>query len=50
MLQEIKNVFTQLDGVQKGIFIFWLVCVLLFVLSFINLFVYGIKLKISKIK
>jgi hypothetical protein len=47
MYQEIYN---QLEGIQKFIFIFWSICVCLFVLSFINLVVYGIKLKISKIK
>jgi len=47
MYQEIYN---QLEGIQKFIFIFWSICFSLFVLSFIDLVVYSIKLKIYKIK
>jgi hypothetical protein len=30
MLQEIKTMFNQFDGVQKGIVIFWGICVVSF--------------------
>ena len=46
---ELKTMLSQLVGIEKGIFIFWFICVCLFVLSFINLIVFGIKLKLNKI-
>jgi hypothetical protein len=46
---ELKTMLSQLEGVQKIIFMFWFVYVCLFVLSFINLIVFGIKLKLNKI-
>ena len=48
MLQVIMSMFNHLEGVQKVLFIFWLICVSMCVVSFINLVVYGIMSKFVK--
>jgi hypothetical protein len=50
MYQELISISNRLEGAQKFMFIFWGICVCLFLLSFINLVIHGVKLKISKIK
>lgn len=47
MLQSIISMFNHLEGVQKMLFIFWLLCVSMFVISLTNLIVYGIKSKLN---
>jgi hypothetical protein len=47
MLQSIISMFNHLEGVQKMLFIFWLLCVSMFIISLINLIVYGIKSKLN---
>jgi hypothetical protein len=45
MLKEITSMFNQFDEIQKCIFIFWSICVMMFIVSYVNLIVHFIKLK-----
>ena len=50
MLEQVKTIYTQLEGIQKCIFVFWMSCVVMFMMSFIYLIVLTIKIKFPKIQ
>jgi hypothetical protein len=50
MLEQVKTVYTQLEGISKFIFVFWMSCVVMFMMTFVYLVVLTIKMKFFKLK
>ena len=48
MFQIYQSMFNELKGIQFGIFMFWSICFVFFIISFIQLVIVGIKMKLSK--
>jgi hypothetical protein len=50
MLEQVKTIYTQLEGIQKCIFVFWMSCFVMFMMSFVYLIVLTIKNYFPKIQ
>jgi hypothetical protein len=48
MLEQVKTIYTQLEGIQKCIFVFWMSCVVMLMMSFVYLIVLLVKNQINK--
>jgi hypothetical protein len=50
MLEQVKTIYTQLEGIQKCIFVFWMSCVVMFMISYTYVIFLMIKKYFPKIQ